>query len=596
MQRVIEDFQKSEEDYGKKGNNLKILADLFKDEKNIIIPRTLIISKSTFHEIIKENKNKDLSNYEDIYVNNKIKKEILEVIRKEFKNEKLVIRSSATCEDSIFFSSSGQYDSFLNVSTDEEIINAIKKIYASFFTENSKLYTSIYHIDLSKESMPILVQKVAPVILSGVMFSCNPTDGEKKYIVEWTEGLGTKVVEGQDNIKSLEVFPSAINKINNRNILELLKCLVKIKDKFGTDVDVEWGIDKENKIYIFQTRPVVLNNHNINISYSIKDSSILQKCDSISKGFAIGKISKIAQNKPGNILYKNIKYNLNNIKLILESKGIIIKGNNKLSHFANITRELCKPCVSIDKLDYDEQGVYIIDGFNKQIINFDALDTTDKIYFLMTYFEYLKKTREYSYEIFNGIINIYKDNKIEQVIFNIDENRILKLLEKNNYKETSIKEKIYTYDTGNQSLITKNAILRIQESNNKIKIQFKVLNKKESYREEQGIILEFDSLAKAKQFMEGIGMKNTGYQERIITKYIGEKSIVNLIKWPNCELYLGIEVKQIDDLSNVHKELELENTFKSGMGGKEIFERLNLTLEECKFKENEKCKRKKLLY
>ena len=45
MQRVIEDFQKSEEDYGKKGNNLKILADLFKDQKKIIIPKTLRIDE-----------------------------------------------------------------------------------------------------------------------------------------------------------------------------------------------------------------------------------------------------------------------------------------------------------------------------------------------------------------------------------------------------------------------------------------------------------------------------------------------------------------------------------------------------------------------
>ena len=593
MQRIISDFRHYDDDFGKKGNNLKILADLFEDMKNVIVPDTMVISKNIFYEIIKSNEGRDLSNYEEIVLNKKIEEEIIKAIRDKFKNNKLVVRSSATCEDSIFFSGSGQYDSFLNVSSDDEILDAIKKVYASFFSENSKLYTSIYNMDLSNEAMLVLIQKVAPVISSGVMFSCSPVTGEKKFIFEWTKGLGTAVVEGIGNINSLEISANNIEKIKDKNILALLNCLLKIREKFGTEVDVEWGIDKNNNIYIFQARPVVSLNNNINIYYDTKNIDVNSDCESISRGFAIGKVSKMTDKERGTILYQNEKYDFNYLKDILESKGIILKEKSLLSHFANITRELYKPCVYSKTFCFEDKLVYIVDGFNHNIIDFDTLSAKQKINFLFIYFEYLNEIKKYSYEKFNGIIDVYDDSKIEQVIFDIDEKKILKVLSENNYNRILKKEEIYTYDTSDNSFIDEDTIFRIQKDDNSVRIQLKSLDKKKFYRQEKGIIIEFNNLENAKLFMDSLGMNLTGYQERKIKKYVSDDSIINIVKWPGCEPYLGIEVKNKEDLFNIHHLLGVEDNYKSGMGGKEIFDRLNLKLNDCNFKENVKCKRKK---
>ena len=176
MSKIIENFSDNRQNYGKKGNNLKKLMNLFKNNSNVFVPETLILPNSIFKKIVDESGNIDFSNFENIFINPQLEKEILLNIHKKFGNNKLVIRSSATCEDSIFFSGSGQYDSFLNIENDKKIIEAIKKVYASLFNKNSCLYSKIYNINLKRESMAVLIQAVAPVIKSGVMFSCNPLD------------------------------------------------------------------------------------------------------------------------------------------------------------------------------------------------------------------------------------------------------------------------------------------------------------------------------------------------------------------------------------------------------------------------------------
>lgn len=584
MKGIINNFEKSKEDFGKKGNNLKILANLFKDEENVIIPETIVLSRSLYKKIILENGKTDFSKYENIDINPNITNDILNEIHNKFEKSKLVIRSSATCEDSIFFSGSGQYESFLNISEDEQIMTAIKKVYASLFGKNSKLYSKIYNINLNKESMAVLIQKVAPVVKSGVMFSCNPINGEKKYIIESTNGLGTNVVEGIGNINHLEISYLEKNNIKEENISNLIYCLDKIKEEFKCEIDVEWGIDKDNNIYIFQTRPIIFRNQKLNIEYD--DKYTLKKCVPISKGFCIGKITNITNLEKGKILFQNEKYNFNDLETLLGAKGVILKENSKLSHFANILRELVKPCVFVENFDFDENKLYIIDAFNGNIIDFDSLSTNDKIKFMFDLFKYMKETYQNSFEKYNGILGIDDDNKFEQVVFDIDEDKILEKLKNNNFTKEVIKQTIYTYDLPNKELIEGNAIFRIQISNGKVKVQFKTIDTtKKDYRSEQGILIEFDSLIHAKDFMKSFNMIETGFQERNIIRYVSDNLIVNIIKWPNCKPYLGIETNELSNLEKIKNMLEIEDCLITSMGGKEIFQKLNLTLTNCKFEE-----------
>lgn len=587
MSKIIENFKDKRQNYGEKGNNLKILMELFSKYQNIIIPETLILPNSLFKKVKEENGIADFSNYNNIFINPQLEKEIITCIRKKFGNKKLVIRSSATCEDSIFFSGSGQYDSFLNIDTDEKIIEAIKKVYASLFNNNSKLYSKIYNINLKKESMAVLIQEVAPVVKAGVMFSCNPVDQRKVYVIESTMGIGTNVVEGTGKINHLEIEYAKKYTVDDKEILLLINTIDIIKNKFCFDVDIEWGIDSNNNLYIFQTRPVICRNTRFSVNYN--DSIILKKCTSISKGFAIGIIGNLTSKKSNEILYQNEKYDFNNLELLLSCKGVILKDNVKLSHFANILRELVKPCVYIDNFDFKKNNLYAIDAFNGNIIDFTSLNSKYKIDLMFANFNYMKNILNDSFEKYNGITSINSDDKYEEVVFNINEKSILKLLEENNFKKKIVNQKIYTYDFADKSLIKNNVIFRIQISNQKINIQFKLLDTEHTaYRKEKGIIICFDNLKNAKNFMQSYQMIETGYQERKIFSYVKGDVTVNIIKWPGCETYLGIESKALDMLKVINDELELNNCLITGWGGKQIFERFNLTIENCQFDNGEK--------
>lgn len=582
MIEIFENFKNSRLNYGKKGNNLKILGEIFSNNNDVIIPETLTLPISLYKKIIKENGDTDFSNYRNIYINPRLKAEILDKIHKKFGKQKLVIRSSATCEDSIFFSGSGQYDSFINIDSDKKIIEAIKKTYASLFNKNSKLYSKINNINLKKESMAVLIQAVAPVVKAGVMFSSNPVNMEKKYVIESTDGLGTSVVEGIGNITHLEIDYLDKTNTNDDKIRLLLNTIDIIKQKFKYEVDIEWGLDKNEKLYIFQVRPIIFKKNNFNIKYD--DSLVSYKGISISRGFSIGKIENITKKKNKTILYQNEKYDFNNLELLLSSRGVILKENAKLSHFANILRELVKPCIYVDNFDFNVNDLYIIDTYNSNIINFSKLDITDKINFMFAYFDYMKRSLNDSYEKYNGILGIFNDDKIEEVVFEIEEKQVIDSLIKNGYKKKVLKQSIYTYDFRDKSLIDNNAIFRIQTCNNKINIQFKVLNTEhKNYRKEKGIIINFDCLKNAKEFMKSLSMIETGYQERKITKYEKGDVSVNVIKWPNSETYLGIESKNIKKLKEVNKELNIENCLITGWGGKQIFDRLELSIKDCKF-------------
>ncbi len=583
MSYVIDDFNVENENYGKKGDNLKKLKELFTNEKNVIVPETIILTCSLYEKVLRENQGINFMDYNQINIDSQLKELILKSIHEKFGDKKLVIRSSATCEDSVFFSASGQYDSFLNINGNDKIIDAIRKVYASLFSKNSQLYSQIYNIDLAKESMAVLIQPVAPVVKSGVMFSCDPTNCGKKYIIESTQGLGTNVVEGKGQITNMEIAYQDKEKIIDREIKELIEIIDKIKKAFGYDVDIEWGIDKDGKIYIFQARPIIHRKSQINTNYP--DESVVKKGITISEGFGIGKISRITNPQKGTFLYQDKETNMNDIELLLSSRGVILKNGAKLSHFSNVLRELSKPCLYAENFEYTEGKVYAINAFNGDIIDFDKLETKEKINMLRDYFNYQKSIINHSFEIYNGITDIYNDDKYEQVVFDIDEEKILDLLKTFGFKKEVINQSIYTFDLPDKSMIMHNTIFRIQVSNGKTQIQLKTLDtSNETYRAEKGIIIHFDSLKRAMEFMNQYNMINTGFQERVITKYIRNDICINIIKWPGCAPYLGIEVKHTEDLETIKKMFDLENALITNWGGKQIFEKLNLDLKECKFK------------
>ena len=91
----------------------------------------------------------------------------------------VAIRSSATAEDLPEASFAGQQDTFLHVSGDDEVIEFIRKCWASLFEARAIFYREENNFEHSKVYIAVVVQKMAFADKAGVMFTVNPSTGEE---------------------------------------------------------------------------------------------------------------------------------------------------------------------------------------------------------------------------------------------------------------------------------------------------------------------------------------------------------------------------------------------------------------------------------
>jgi pyruvate,water dikinase len=127
----------------------------------------------------------------------------------------LAVRSSATAEDSPEASFAGQNDTYLNISTDEELLDAYKRCLASNFTDRSIHYKYDNGFDYLKVYLSVVVMKMvrSDIGASGVMFSLDTETGFKDVVfLNAALGLGENVVQGAVNPDSFYVHKPTYNK------------------------------------------------------------------------------------------------------------------------------------------------------------------------------------------------------------------------------------------------------------------------------------------------------------------------------------------------------------------------------------------------
>ncbi|HID02919.1 MAG TPA: phosphoenolpyruvate synthase [Desulfobacterales bacterium] len=149
----------------------------------------------------------------------KIQAEILEgyhALREEYGADlSLAVRSSATAEDSPEASFAGQNETYLNISSDEALLNAYKRCIASNFTDRSLHYKFDHGFDYFKVHLSVVVMKMvrSDIGVSGVMFSIDTETGfEDVIFINATYGLGENVVQGTVDPDSFYVHKPTFKK------------------------------------------------------------------------------------------------------------------------------------------------------------------------------------------------------------------------------------------------------------------------------------------------------------------------------------------------------------------------------------------------
>lgn len=148
-----------------------------------------------------------------------LKKEILTAyadLKKEYgESVSLAVRSSATAEDSPEASFAGQNDTYLNISSEDALLDAYKRCLASNFTDRSIHYKYDNGFDYLKVLLSVVVMKMvrSDIGSSGVMFTLDPETGFSDVIyISASYGLGENIVQGTIDPDSFYVHKPTFNK------------------------------------------------------------------------------------------------------------------------------------------------------------------------------------------------------------------------------------------------------------------------------------------------------------------------------------------------------------------------------------------------
>lgn len=306
----------------------------------------------------------------------------------------VAVRSSATAEDLPEASFAGQQDTYLHIRGTEELLNHVRKCWASLWTARAIYYREKQKFDHFEVALSVVVQKMVNSEKSGVMFTANPvTSDTNQIMINASWGLGEAVVSGtvtpdeyvvDKNTKEvvekhiadklvmivrkdegvgtvkIEVKdylgPEYVNKqcLTDDEILQLVDYGMKIESLYGSHQDIEWGFDKDTKrLYILQARPITtLKGENKEMESSVANVQLkaLVRGLAASPGIGRGKvkyikdISEIERVQDGDVLV-TMMTNPDMVPAMRRASAVVTEEGGRTCHAAIVSRELGIPCI-----------------------------------------------------------------------------------------------------------------------------------------------------------------------------------------------------------------------------------------------------------
>jgi phosphohistidine swiveling domain-containing protein len=204
-----------------------------------------------------------------------------------FQNQSVVVRSSAPGEDSSKASFAGLHESYVNVRGVESILEHIRLVWASLWSDGALLYRQELGLDVARSTMAVVVQEIVVGEKSGVIFGKSPND-DSQAMVEAVHGLNAGLVDGViepdrwllsretgeilshtpalrekwvvpgpegTRVETLPFEKTEIPPLARHEISRLFKFAIVTEKEFDTPQDMEWTV-KGSQFYILQSRPI----------------------------------------------------------------------------------------------------------------------------------------------------------------------------------------------------------------------------------------------------------------------------------------------------------------------------------------------------
>jgi len=311
------------------------------------------------------------------------------------------VRSSATAEDLPDASFAGQQETFLNIHGIDNILHAIREVFASLYNDRAISYRVHTGYTDSHVALSAGVQRMVRSDLgaSGVMFTMDTESGFRDVVfITSSYGLGEMVVQGSVNpdefyvhkqqlaagypalvrrsigskqqrmvfhedrsagrSTSIEEIPQAERdrfSLSDKEVLELARHAMAIEQHYGRPMDIEWGKDGlDGRLYILQARPETVQSQVV--AGGAEKFRLKQRGDVLIEGRAIGQkigigpvrlvgsAAEMSKVKAGDVLVTDMT-DPNWEPVMKIASAIVTNRGGRTCHAAIIAREMGIPAI-----------------------------------------------------------------------------------------------------------------------------------------------------------------------------------------------------------------------------------------------------------
>ena len=343
----------------------------------------------------------------DMIIEQELPKDLEQEIREAFaemsqgEDIAVAVRSSATAEDLPDASFAGQQETFLNIRGIDNILIAIKEVFASLYNDRAIAYRVHKGFEHAGVALSAGVQRMvrSETGTSGVMFTIDTESGFNDVVfITASHGLGEMVVQGAVNPDEFYISKALLNagkpavirrnlgskqqkmvyadehsagksvkivpvdkaernqfSLSNEELVELAKQALIIEKHYGHAMDIEWAKDGDsNKLFIVQARPETVTSRE---SQNVMERYILkEKGDVICEGRSIGQRIGAGTVRVVNSIHEMDKVQEGDVlvsdmtdpdwePVMKRAAAIITNRGGRTCHAAIIARELGVPAI-----------------------------------------------------------------------------------------------------------------------------------------------------------------------------------------------------------------------------------------------------------